>query len=75
MVKINRIPMPKHIVPLIFVGLVKNVTVLCGPIIRMIPITKRIFPRAKKPESKNVMIPRKKNNTPNVVNPTPNSIG
>lgn len=72
-IKISAIPIPKHTVPLILVGLVKNVTVLWGPIIKMIPITKRIFPNANNPESKNVITPNMKSITPNVVKPTPYS--
>lgn len=72
-IKINKIPSAKHNVPLNLVGLVKNVTVLEGPMIKINPMTKRILPRAKNPESKNVTTPKKKKKIPAAVNPTPNS--
>lgn len=72
-IKINKIPNPKNTVPLILVGLVKKVIVLWGPIIKIIPITNNMLPSAKNPESKNVIIPKIKNRTPKLVNPTPNS--
>lgn len=72
-IKINKMPNPKHKVPLILVGLVKNVIVLCGPMININPIINNIFPKAKKPESKKVIIPNKKKKNPPAVNPTPNS--
>lgn len=72
--KINSIPVQKHKVPLILVGLVKNVTVRCGPMIKINPITNNMFPNAKNAESKNAIIPNKKKNIPPAVNPTPNSI-
>lgn len=74
-IKINTIPNAKQSVPRILVGLVKNVTVLCGPIINTNPITKRMFPRARRPESKNVMMPKRKKIKPPAVKPTPNSAG
>lgn len=72
-IKINKIPTTKQSVPLNLVGLVKNVTVLWGPIIKINPITKRMLPRAKKPESKKVTTPKKKKKIPAAVKPTPNS--
>lgn len=73
-IKIKSIPMQKHMVPLIFVGLLKNVIVRCGPIINIKPITNKIFPNAKNAESKNAIIPKMKKKKPPAVNPTPNSI-
>lgn len=73
-IKINNIPVQKHIVPLNLVGLVKNVTVRWGPIIKINPITNNMFPNAKNAESKNVIIPNKKKKNPPAVNPTPNSV-
>lgn len=48
LIRINSIPIQKQIVPRTLVGLVKNVTVLCGPIININPVTNKIFPRASK---------------------------
>lgn len=72
-IKINIIPNAKHTVPLIFVGRVKNEMVRCGPIMRMRPIMKSKFPKARNPESKNVNIPNMKKKIPPAVKPTPNS--
>lgn len=72
-IKISNIPKAKHKVPLILVGLVKKVTVLCGPMIKIKPIKNKMLPRAKKPESKKVIIPRRKKMNPPAVKPTPNS--
>lgn len=72
-IKIKMIPTANATVPLIFVGLVKKATVLCGPIIRISPIINKRLPNAKNPESKNVIIPKKKKKIPPAVNPTPNS--
>lgn len=72
-IKINKIPIKKHNEPRILLGLVKNVMVLCGPIINTNPIINNTFPKAKNPLSKNVIIPNKKKKNPPAVNPTPNS--
>lgn len=72
-IKINNMPTQKHTVPLILVGREKNAMVRCGPIIKMSPITKRIFPIAKSAASKNAIMPTKKSPRPPAVNPTPNS--
>lgn len=72
--KIRSIPVQKHNVPLIFVGLVKNVMVRCGPIIKINPITNNMLPKAKNAESKNAIIPNRKKKIPPAVKPTPNSV-
>lgn len=72
-IRINKMPAQKHTVPLILVGREKNAMVRCGPIIKMSPITKRIFPIAKSAASKNANMPTKKSPRPPAVNPTPNS--
>lgn len=73
LLKINKIPKRKHIVPLIFCGRVKKVMVLCGPIINTNPIINKMLPIAKRAESKKVMIPKRKKKIPPAVKPTPNS--
>lgn len=67
------IPNTKHTVPLSFWGRVKNATVFFGPMMSTKPITKRMFPRASKLESKNASTPKMKKSTPAAVKPTPNS--
>ena len=71
--KIKKIPNMKHKLPRILLGLVKNVIVLCGPMMRTNPIMNKTFPKAKKPESKKVKIPNIKKKNPPAVKPTPNS--
>ena len=72
-IRIKAIPAKKHIVPRILLGRLKNESVRSGPMIRMMPIKKRMLPRARSPRSKRVIIPRKKKKMPPAVNPTPNS--
>ncbi|EMG47931.1 hypothetical protein G210_1594 [Candida maltosa Xu316] len=72
--KINNIPSRKHTSPSILLGRSKNRTVRCGPMINVIPMMNNILPKAKNPESKNVMIPKMKKKIPPAVNPTPNSL-
>lgn len=67
------IPTQKQSEPRILVGLVKNVVVLWGPIIKINPITNKIFPRANRPESNSVSMPNRKKKSPPAVKPTPNS--
>lgn len=73
LIKIKNIPAQKHNVPLILVGLVKKVIVLCGPKINTRPMMKSMLLNANKAESKNVIIPKMKKKIPPAVNPTPNS--
>lgn len=73
-IRINKIPIKKQSRPLILLGLVKKFIVLRGPIMRTNPIMKSKLPKAKKPESKKVIIPKKKKKIPPAVKPTPNSI-
>ena len=49
---INSIPRIKQIVPLNFVGRLKNAIVRCGPIINVIPIINNTLPSANNAESK-----------------------
>lgn len=70
---INSIPRIKQIVPLNFVGRLKNAIVRCGPIINVIPIINNTLPSANNAESKNVIIPNTKKKIPPAVKLTPNS--
>ena len=72
-INMNIMPTQKQIEPRILVGLVKNVVVLWGPIMKINPITNKIFPKAKKPESNSVSTPNRKKKSPPAVKPTPNS--
>jgi hypothetical protein len=64
--KINATPRMKHTEPFSFCGgrLKKKLNVLWGPIIRNRPARNRILPKARRAESKNVMMPRMKKKTP-----------
>lgn len=70
--KIKKIPLKKQRLPLLFVGLVKNINVLFCPMIKNIPIRNNMLPLASKALSKNVIIPRIIKTVPMMVNPTPN---
>ena len=60
--------------PRLFVGLEKNVSVAEGPISSVTPITKRMFPSARRALSKSVKIPHVKKSAPPKVKAAPNSM-
>lgn len=64
--KISPTPRMKHTVPFNFCGgrLKKKLNVFWSPIIRNRPARNRILPKARRAESKNVMMPRIKKKTP-----------
>ena len=70
-VKMRMIPMRNAIVPRIFRGLVKKYRVFWVPMMRKIPMMKRMLAIAKNAASKKDTTPRKKRNAPAVVKKTP----
>lgn len=71
--RIMKMPTTRKMVPRLLVGLVKNLTVFCGPIISSTPSRNKMFPTAKSALSKKVKIPKRKNRHPPNVNTAPNS--
>jgi len=64
-------PTPNEIVPLKFWRFMKNCMVDFGPMVRVTPEKKSMFPMASNPLSKKKIIPRNEKNTPNPVSPNP----
>ena len=72
--RIMNIPVARNTVPLLLLGLVKNLAVFCGPIMSSTPSKNRMLPTASNALSKNVRTPNRKKRHPPKVNTAPNSV-